>query len=103
MINFKNIELSDKPWMDRLIRQSDLRNAGFNFTNMFVWGPTFAPQVAELDGRMAIKLGYGNAPIYSYPVGSGPLADAVNELRKDASERGIYMCIQGITCLLYTS
>ena len=97
MINFKNIELTDKPWMDRLIRQSDLRNAGFNFTNMFVWGPTFSPQVAELNGRMAIKLGYGNAPIYSYPVGGGDLKEAVNELKKDAAERGIYMCIQGIT------
>lgn len=39
MIDFQLPRLSDKPWVDDLLRQANYRGCEYNFTNLYAWSP----------------------------------------------------------------
>ena len=41
MLELKKIELSDKQWIDPLLKLSDFRGCEYNFTNNFVWSGVY--------------------------------------------------------------
>ena len=43
MIEFKNLELSDKAWIDACTAAEDSRSADFSFANMYPEGPVEQP------------------------------------------------------------
>lgn len=97
MIEFKQVELSDKAWMDKLIHEEDSQSADFNFTNIYIWDGSFRQYVAEYGGRLLVKLTYPGYPFYSFPVGGGDLKPVVLALRDDAERNGVKLDIKGVT------
>ena len=97
MISFHPIELEDRNWIVRLIREEDSRSADYNFTNIFVWDETYLQRVAEVEGCLAIRLDYENAPFFTYPVGGGDTRAAVLALQREAADCGFPFCLRGVT------
>lgn len=96
MIDFKKVELSDKEWIDNIVRKSGFRGADYNFNNIYMWEAAFHPRVARLGDRIVIKVGKDSDTVYSFPAGIGPLEPAIEALKKDAAERGGKLRIRGI-------
>lgn len=96
MLEFKPIELSDKPWMDELMRAYDLRSADFSFANIFIWDSVYKQSVARFEDRLMIKLQAEDVPYYAYPVGKSPLKPAVEAMLEDARAHGIKLHISGV-------
>ena len=97
MLDFREIQLSDKPWIESLLCKERVRSADYSFSNMYLWCKSFKLRVSEMNGRLAATYGCGNTFRYSYPVGSGPLAPAIELLREDAALRGRPFHLSGLT------
>lgn len=106
MLNFKKIELSDKQWVDSLLKLSDYRATEFCFTSMFIWADIFKSEIARYGDFVLLRslvddtieyiekneLPKGNPALdsgkrkayYVLPSGRGNLLDVLPLLVEDA-------------------
>lgn len=90
MLDFRSIQLSDRAWLDPLIRKGDLKTSDMNFTNLYTWHSGFKAEVAENRDRLFMRFGFWEErPCYAFPVGTGSLTDAVDALKADADKLGV--------------
>lgn len=92
---FKKIELSDRDWMQKRLTEGDLRGSEYCFSNSYNWRKIYGVQVGEACGMLVIKCTIPHIS-YSYPVGSGSLAGAVEEIAADARQNGVPLWINCI-------
>ena len=98
MIDFKPVTLCDKRWVDEIVRAEGSRSADYNFGNIYIWDNRFRQLIACKDGRMLTKLRYEGKPTFVFPIGTGPLRPAIEELRAFAAAKGYGpLCLRGIT------
>ena len=53
MLEFKNLTLEDKAWVDQLVMFENSPSAAFNFGNIYLWNENHEQLVARAGGRMA--------------------------------------------------
>ena len=97
MLEFKPIELIDKPKIDAAMWAENSRSADFNFANIFMWDNTYKQSVAHSHNRAFVKARYSESPFFVYPIGSGDLQTALEELQDYARGNGFSFCLRGIT------
>jgi hypothetical protein len=98
MINFKKVELTDKKWMDPLLKAADLSGCHQNFTNIFAWSETYKYQVAQVNDYLVVKSGHiDNEPAYFWPAGSGDIKPVLEVMKQDAIDRGCDFILAGIS------
>ena len=56
MLELKKIELSDKQWIDPLLKLSDFRGCEYNFTNNFVWSGVYNITVGRFQDFYVSKI-----------------------------------------------
>lgn len=87
MLDFKEIELSDKKWVDPLLKYSDFRGCEYNFGTMFIWRFVHHSQIARMDDLVIICSG-DEKKSFLYPAGKGDVEKAVVEMKSIASSFG---------------
>ena len=97
MLEFQNISLADKPWIDACVRAENSCSADFNFANMYLWDAEYRQSAAKIGSRMATKLEYLDKPFFAFPVGGGDLYGAMEALRAHAAEQGFPFRVGGVT------
>ena len=97
MIQFKNVTLCDKPWVDEIVRAENSPSADYNFGNIYIWDKYYRQLICRFGGRMLTKLRYEGMPAFVFPIGSGPLRPAVEALQEFADARGYPLVMRGIT------
>ena len=80
MLELKKIELSDKQWIDPLLKLSDFRGCEYNFTNNFVWSGVYNITVGRFQDFYVSK--HGNCFVAYAPFKAHLLA-FVNILRRN--------------------
>ena len=81
MLEFRTITLEDKAWVDGIVMREDSRSADYNFGNIYIWDKYFKQLIAKSGDRLCIKLRYGGRHVFVFPIGSGPVKPAVEELK----------------------
>lgn len=94
MITFHRIGLEDKAAYDNILLSAPERGCEYAFANLYLWG---RQEVAFLHGCVAFFSHFFGKTVYPYPIGSGDKKAVIEELIKDAKERGIPCRISGIT------
>lgn len=89
MIEFHKPQLTDKPWVDELLRRADHRGCEYNFTNLFVWSDAYDQRIARVGDFLVTHLCGALGCSYIYPAGSGDIAPVLTALEQDAAERGV--------------
>ena len=89
MLDFQKVRIEDKDTLQAFFSKSTFRNCDFSFSNIFSWehfyNTTF---VARKDDFLFVRFqSSGQLPGYLFPLGSGSLKTAIEELMKDARER----------------
>ncbi|MGI5976323.1 MAG: DUF2156 domain-containing protein [Candidatus Limivicinus sp.] len=97
MIQFKTVTLKDKEWVDRAVFGEDSPSADYNFGNIYVWDKLYRQLICPFEGRMLTKLRYEGLPSFVFPIGTGPVKNALELLRKFALSKGYPLRIRGIT------
>ena len=97
MLEFKNLTLEDKAWVDQLVMFENSPSAGFNFGNIYLWNENHEQLVARAGGRMVSKLRRGDQTAFVFPIGRGPLRPAVEAIREYAAQEGVPLVLRGLT------
>lgn len=68
-IEFHEITLDDKSWMDARFQEDDRNACEYTFANNFVWRKVYHVEVAEKYGCAIIRFEEEGVVMYSYPIG----------------------------------
>ncbi|NLI92800.1 MAG: DUF2156 domain-containing protein [Peptococcaceae bacterium] len=97
MINFKEVEVADKKWIDPLLASSDLSGCHQNFTNIFAWAENYHNRIARVNDFLVVKGSMDDTPYYFYPSGRGDMKTVFEVMRQDAAECGHDFVLAGIS------
>ncbi len=97
MILFKDPELTDRRWAAPLLLTESALSLEYSFTAVYLWRKVYTQQIARFRDRLLIRVVGSLGPAYLYPAGSGPLAPAMDALRKDAAARNVPLLLVCVT------
>jgi len=97
MLKLSPVSISDKEWIDKIVFADGSGSADYNFGNIYVWANLCNPQVGSVGDRLIIKLNYGGKLCFSCPVGTGPIAPAVEAMKELAESECFPFAICGVT------
>ena len=86
MIDFHRLQLSQKDSYEQILFSCPPRGCEYSFANLFLWGQQ---QAAFVHGCVAFFSHFYGRSVYPYPIGSGDKHAVLEEILKDAQERGI--------------
>lgn len=95
MINWKEVELSDKSAIEEKICASGCHGADYGFANLYIWRKAYNPLIAFCGSRLLVGMPQWN--VYAYPKGDGDVRPSVELLLEEAHERGEKLLIRGLT------
>lgn len=102
MINFKEIELSDKKSFDECFAGNIYRACDFCFTNLYAWNAKFKTTFYIEDRTIFLRFVDSDGSIYyMMPIGRMPLARALTMIIRDAEERKIPFQMKGISARMW--
>lgn len=91
VLDFKPIELSDKAWIDPLLRMGNFRGSEYTFSNNFIYRKLYHIEVARMNDYYLVRSGRDGQPrSYLFPSGSGdvkPVIDARRPTPRCAASR----------------
>ncbi|MFT3951039.1 MAG: phosphatidylglycerol lysyltransferase domain-containing protein [Oscillospiraceae bacterium] len=81
MLSFKEIQISDKPWIDELLALSDYMGCEYSFANNFAWRRLKNTKVTRWK-NFYISCNYDDngKPVFTFPAGDGDLEELIAEL-----------------------
>ena len=97
MIIFKPVTLCDKPWVDEIVFTENSPSADYNFGNIYIWDKRYRQLIARCGDRMLTKLRYEGHPVFVFPIGTGPLEPAIEEITEYAHNKGVPLTVRGVT------
>jgi hypothetical protein len=97
MLNFKNIEISDKRLIDICLQSKQSRSCDYCFANLYAWQERFKTVFAIKCDTLFVKFEENGTTFYMFPVGKMPLQKALNLLENDARERSVELKIKAIS------
>ena len=97
MLQFHSLSPADKARIDEFVRAEDSRSADFFFGNMLLWDEEYRQQVADFDqGRLITMCCTPPHPIFPFPIGTGPLAPAIEAILEYADAQGFPPVLCGL-------
>ncbi|GHT14781.1 hypothetical protein AGMMS4956_13260 [Bacteroidia bacterium] len=84
MIELRNIELSDKKWIEELFAYSNFRGCEYSFGNNYVWQQVYEAKIARYKDFYISHSRYG----YCFPAGRGDIYEVTELLREHAAAQG---------------
>lgn len=99
MLEFKTLTLADREWMKELCFAENVPSAGFNFGNIYLWNKHYKQLVARFEDRFITrlkKIGCGNCVAFSFPIGRGPVAPAIEAMRQYTGQEGCGLVMRGL-------
>lgn len=94
MIDFHRLKITQKEEYEKILFAGELRGCEYSFANLNIWG---RQQVAFLHGCVAFFSHFYGRSVYPYPIGPGDRRSVIEEILRDAKERGIPCRITGMT------
>ncbi len=95
MLEWKKVELSDKPQIDALICASGCHGADYSFANMYMWREAYKPEIAFVGSRLLVGMPLWG--IYAYPKGDGDVRPSMELLLEEAHSKGEKLVVRGLT------
>lgn len=89
MIDWKPVELTDRSWMDPLIKASDFRGCEYSFGTIFLWRNIFKTKAARSKDRLLVRIEKEKGFSYLFPPGTGDLKEALELLENDSISKGV--------------
>jgi len=98
MIEFRNIDISDKKHINDCLRASDFMGCEYTFANNMAWKRLADSEIAFYkDFYIVCSQTENNTPYFVFPSGSGNYAELFGELRKYSESLGVPLRITGVT------
>ncbi len=86
MIEFHRLKLEQKRQYEDILFSCPDRGCEYSFSNLYLWG---RQQAAMLHGCVAFFSHFNGRSVYPFPIGYGDRRAAIEDILRDARERGI--------------
>lgn len=93
MIEFHRLKFAQKEAYESILFSCPPRGCEYSFANLYLWG---RQQAAFMHGCVAFFSHFYGRSVYPYPIGNGDRRAVLEEILKDAKERGIPCRITGM-------
>jgi hypothetical protein len=98
MLNFKQIELTDKKEIEDCLASNTYRSCDFSFTNMWAWAVKFKTMFAVKQRTLFLRFSETDRrTYYMLPIGKMPLKEALSEIMADAGRQNAPFLLKGVT------
>lgn len=97
MIEFKQIELSDKKWVTDILKECDYMSCEYSFGNHFIWKKAYDILIANIDGFYVAALHTNNRLSFLYPAGKGDVKPVISKLMEYCREKSISFHMHSLT------
>ena len=95
MLQFHDITLEDRAWMQPLLEASGMLGNDYAFPNIYNWRFAFNTQAAHLDGFLVLRFGE-NGQFFLYPAGSGDVRPVIEAMLANAAENGLRFIMRSV-------
>ncbi|MEG0570571.1 MAG: phosphatidylglycerol lysyltransferase domain-containing protein [Oscillospiraceae bacterium] len=96
MLEFKDIELSDKEWINEALKKSDYMSCDHSFANYMIWKTMFKIKVCNVDGFFVAMVEDNGVKTFLCPAGEGDICKVLQKLIDYAKEANIPFLMSGI-------
>jgi len=96
-ISFKLIKLEDRPILHPIVSQIPYQLCNYTFANMIIWGSTYSPAYAIIDGMLVIISQPKEKQYFNFPLGNGNTKQVIDKLMQYAREKEISFKMINIT------
>ncbi len=93
MDKFKTVEISDKKWIENILKKTKNPSLEYNFTTLFIWQEIYNTKVREYKNCLLVRFGK-ERNVFLFPAGTENIKDAVDFILKENKDG--YICIGGI-------
>lgn len=101
MLEFKNIELSDKEILEPYLRSNPYGNCDFSFTNIYMWRIKYHTRYCLWENYLILR---GKGGVYLMPLRKEGteenLRPVLEAMIADDMERGVVFCLAAVTPLM---
>lgn len=96
MLEFREVTLDDKIWIDEILSKAGYISADSAFGTMYVWRKAYGLKVANYKGFL-LRFYDGSEAGYGFPLGEGDLIGAVETLIEHAKSQNINFKFIGVS------
>ncbi|MBR4021520.1 MAG: DUF2156 domain-containing protein [Ruminococcus sp.] len=99
MLKFRDIDISDKDWINELLRKSDFMGCEYSFANNMAWRRLYESKITRYKD-FYISCSFkteDDIPSFTFPAGSGDYKDVINQLREFSESIGKPLRLWGVT------
>ncbi len=97
MLEFRELRLSDKPWVDELLAISDFRGCDYCFANNLAWRRLNDTKVTRYKDFYISASGIGEDFYFTFPAGGGDYADVLSEMKAYASANSLPFRVSSVS------
>lgn len=98
MIEFRDIDISDKQDINRCLKISDFMGCEYSFTNNMAWKRLSDSKIAFYKNFYIVRsITEDNKPFFVFPSGSGDYLEVFRELKKYTDSLNVPLQISGVT------
>ena len=91
------LTLEDRTWINEIALEEDMYSSDFCFGSLVLWNDYEELMCGKLEGRMIVCGKWNGMRFFFCPVGSGPIAPAINEIREICAKEDVPVHISCIT------
>lgn len=96
MLNFREIQISDREWINELLKKSDFMGCEYSFANNMAWRRLSNSLIARykdfyISGSLTCE-----HPYFTYPAGDGDICEVIDVLKKISNESGHKLMISSV-------
>jgi hypothetical protein len=96
MIEFKDIEICDREWVDKHLRAADLRACEYSFANNFIWSKSVNLKIANVEDMYVLKSKMDKTG-FLFPVGTGDLKSCVVKIKEYCEQNDERLYLYALT------
>ena len=96
-MELKPVSLSSKNDIEKIFRTENSSSADYCFGNIYMWDKLYEQKFCIIEDRLVMLIGGMGEEYFSFPVGSGDIAPAFDEMRAYCTENGLTLKLCGVT------
>ncbi len=88
MLTLREVELSDRDFVNRKLIERSGRNCELCFGNMYIWRCVFSIRIADYEDMLLVSMEDDEGEYFLAPTGNGDMAAAIREVKAYFAEKG---------------
>jgi len=97
MLQFRELRLEDRQWVNECLKASDFKGCEYSFANNYVWKDYYGVKYANINGFYCSRSEKDDKYIYTYPAGKGDIKPIIDLLIEDSKENGKEFWLRGMS------